>query len=114
MGKKIPTVRIVYGENFLRINQSDYDPQKHQLYEMLEPELEDSIAVSPSNGLIDLNSSELTEVTLTELSGIGKIKAHQIMESVPFPSLDEALKTFPCLEQHKERLTVSLLPGVTA
>lgn len=29
----IPTVRILGADGFIIINESDYDPQKHQLYE---------------------------------------------------------------------------------
>lgn len=29
---KIPTVMVVDGNNFKIINQSDFDPDKHQLY----------------------------------------------------------------------------------
>lgn len=78
---KIPTVRIVHGDGFLKINESDYDPNKHKLYEGKIPESK------PSSSKIDINNAEFT--ALKTLPTVGVAMAKKIIDARPIQSLED-------------------------
>jgi DNA uptake protein ComE-like DNA-binding protein len=93
MGKPIPTVAIQWGDEsgFSIINQSDFDPAIHKLYEKAIP------APLPDAPVrVDINSATLDE--LMALPTLGGAKAHRLIANRPFVSLGDA----------KERAAVDL------
>lgn len=71
---KIPTVRIVHGDGFLKINESDYDPNQHTKYEGKIPE-----SKPPSSSKINVNDADVT--TLKTLPTVGVAMAKKIIEA---------------------------------
>ncbi len=79
---KIPTVRILHGDGFLKINESDYDPDKHTIYEGEVPE-----SKPLSSRKINLNEADVT--TLKTLPTVGVAMAKKIIETRPIQSLED-------------------------
>lgn len=101
-------VKIVCGDDWCWINQSDYDPSIHQLFDPKDAELfhvdpiEDAIvyfpeaeAEPPTNKLVDLNTATLEE--LTSIASIGINRARLIINNRPYPTLEGAIVALPDL-----------------
>lgn len=78
---KLPTVEIIYGDGFLRINKSDYDPDKHQLYKSKIPESK------PPDTRLNINTADINE--LKKLPTVGVAIARKIIELRPFSSRED-------------------------
>jgi len=103
---KVSTVKIEHKDGYCLINESDFNPSKHQLYKasrqarsqgavsggslqsLYAPHAELGSAGSPSQSLIDLNTASLSK--LMTLETIGKVAAEKIIKARPFESLEDA------------------------
>jgi predicted DNA-binding helix-hairpin-helix protein len=71
----LPTVFIAYGDGFLRINESDFDPKKHTPF---TGEIPKSVPVST---LINLNEADVN--VLRSLPNVGVAIAKKIVDNRP-------------------------------
>lgn len=79
---KLETVLINYEDGFLRINKTDFDPQKHTLY---KGDVPDRPLPKPKG--IDLNSATLDE--LKSLPTVGVAIASKIINGRPYKSMND-------------------------
>jgi len=82
MARRVPTVKIVapdrYGRDWIRVDEEDYDPGEHTLWDKREPsdQLKEVVSTRQANALAEAGITTIGEALgyegdLTELDGVG-------------------------------------------
>ena len=80
--KTVETIKVVFGDSFMRINKKDFDPKTMVVYESEDVPSDET----PAPPLLNINLA--TDKELIDLPGVGLSGAKKIVEGRPYSTIE--------------------------